>query len=195
MKPYSLAHILYIIICIGIMIGFYYFLKNKSHKFQDNTIKIVLFLGLIVHFLKLLIPYYRNNLPNSLISLTPETICASCTILFPFLYFSKKELIKDGVCILGILAGALPILLPGDVVSANIPSFDIETIRFFFAHLVFLFPSLLILLLKRHKLTNKSFKNFLIFFLMICLLLLVNALIFSINISFDEVKDALKGKI
>ena len=139
-KLFSLEHIFYLIISVIILGCFYLILKNKSSKTKYIATLIPLILSFIIHFLKLLIPEYRNNLPSSIISITPETICAISTLTFPFIYISKNQKLKDYMVVIGIISGTLTLLIPTEIQGYSI--FNIETIRFFFAHLVILMSPL-----------------------------------------------------
>lgn len=174
---FSLSHILYLLISAIICISFYFIFRNKSEKVKYIATFIPLILAFIVHFLKLLIPEYRNNLPASIISITPETICAISTLAFPFIYISRNEKLKDYMVIIGIISGALTLLIPTEIQGYSI--FNIETIRFFFAHLVILMSPLFMYIFKIHTLTKKWVKNTLIIFLIACLTIIINGLLFT----------------
>ena len=173
MNFFSIAHLIYIIICILICLAFYYIFRNKSEKVKYIATFIPSLLALIVHFLKLLIPEYRNTLPDSLLAITPETICATSTLIFPFIYISKNKALKDYMAIVGILSGFLTIIIPGDIIGYS--PFNIEVMRFFFAHLMILITPLFMLIFKIHTLTKKWIKHTLItFFIILAIVALDN---------------------
>ena len=78
---------------------------------------IPLILALIVHFLNPLIPVYRDNLPESLMAITLESICAISTVAFPFIYVSKSKALKDYMVVLGIISGFLTLLIPAEALN------------------------------------------------------------------------------
>lgn len=174
MLLFSLAHIIYLIICVGICVGFYFTLRNKSPKVQYIAIMLPLFLSLLVHFLKILIPEYRMNLPSSLKSITFESICAISTLTFPFIYISKSKPLKNYMVVMGIISGIATLLLPLDVLTLN--PIGIETIRFFFAHLIIFMCPLFTYLFKIHKLEGKWIRDTIIITLIVIAIMIINNL-------------------
>ena len=152
------------------------------------TKKIAVFIPLaiavILHFLKLLIPEYRNELPYSLVSLTPETICATSTIIFPFIYWSKSTTLKDYMVILGLTSGVLTLLSPGDIIGYN--PLNIEVMRFFVAHLVIFMVPLFMVLFNIHRPSKKWFKHTILTFLVVILLVLLDNVIYQYIIGGKE---------
>ena len=71
MQYLNLYYFMYLSITIIICFSFYYIFKDKSKKTQSIALFSLLIIGVLIHFLKLLIPEYRNNLPNSLINVLP----------------------------------------------------------------------------------------------------------------------------
>ena len=187
MSLFSLSHILYLLIITLFCLGFYFLFKNKSKKTQSIAIFSILFLSFIIHFFKLLLPEYRNELPYSLQAITFESICAISTLTFPFIFISKNKALKDYMIIIGIISGVATLLLPLQATSNNF--FNLNTIRFFYAHFAILFSALFMLLFKLHTLSNHWIKHTLIIFFLVCILMTINNTIF---IYFAYGQDALK---
>ena len=185
----SITHIIGLLSCTLIYIILFSCLKNKSIKVKNATITSLLFLSLLIHFIKLLIPEYRNNLPTSLISLTPETLCAASTIAFPFIYLSKNKAFKDYMVIFGIISGALTLLFPLDIIKNTIST--IEIIRFFFAHLVIFVCPLLMLTLGIHKPTKKWIKHTLLILLLMINIVILNTIIMTYILNGKEALETL----
>lgn len=176
-KLFSLSHIFYLLVSFIICLIFYFLLKNKNNKFKYIATFIPLILSFIIHFLKLLIPEYRNNFPISIISITPETICAISTLTFPFIYISKNNKLKDYMVVMGIISGIVTLIIPTEI--QGYPIFNIETIRFFFAHLVIFMSSFFMYIFKIHTPTKKWVKNTLVIFLIACIIMIIDGLLFT----------------
>ena len=186
MKLFSLSHFIYLLICATICISFYFIFRNKSKKTQFIAILIPLYLSFIIHFFKLLIPIYKDALPSSLISITPETICAVSTLAFPFIYISKSNILKNYMVVLGTISGFLTLLFPGDIIGIN-PT-NIEVIRFFFSHLVIFMCPLFMYIFNIHKPNGKWIKHtLLVLFIVLCIISINTILV----IYLIEGKDAL----
>lgn len=168
-------HFLYLGICAIITLIFYFALRKRSERTKFIVLFIPLAIAFILHFLKLLIPMYRDNLPNSLVSLTPISPCALNTLIFPFIYLSKNKKLKDYMIVIGIISGLATLILPGDIIN-KAPN-DIEVMRFFFAHLVIFLVPLMMLLLKVYTLSENWFKNSLILFLISLAIILVDGIV------------------
>lgn len=185
MQLFSLTHILYLLSCILICIIFYFLFRNKSKKTQKISILTILLTAFILHFLKLLTPEYKNNLPSSLISITPETLCAASTLIFPFIFISKNEKLKDYMLIFGTISGLATLLIPADLVG----SYDwIEITRFFFAHLTIFICPFFMFIFNIHKPTRKWIKNTLLTLILITIICTLDNILF---IYLLEGKDAL----
>lgn len=177
MTIFSLSHIIYLLICAIIVVAYYFIFKNKSKKVQNIALFIPLALAFIIHFLKPLIPVYKDNLPQSLQALTPESICAISTLIFPFIYFSKNKALKDYMVVVGTISGFLTLIIPADVLGID-PT-NIEVIRFFFAHLTIFMIPLLMYLFDIHKLKGNWVKNTLIIFAIAVLIMILDTLLFT----------------
>lgn len=177
MTIFSLSHIIYLLICAIIVVAYYFIFKNKSKKVQNIALFIPLVLAFIIHFLKPLIPVYKDNLPQSLQALTPESICAISTLIFPFIYFSKNKALKDYMVVVGTISGFLTLIIPADVLGID-PT-NIEVIRFFFAHLTIFMVPLLMYLFDIHKLKGNWVKNTLIIFAIAVLIMILDTLLFT----------------
>lgn len=177
MKMFSLSYFIYLAICAIICIAFYFIFKNKSKKTQFIAILIPLFLSFIIHFLKLLIPIYRDQLPSSIMSITPETICAISTLAFPFIYISKSVILKNYMVILGVISGFLTLIVPGDIIGIN--PLNIEVMRFFFAHLVIFMCPLFMYIFNIHRPKGKWIKHTLLTLLVVLTIMVIDNIAFT----------------
>ena len=177
MQLFSLSHFIYLLICALICIAFYYIFRNKSQKTQFIAILIPLYLSFIIHFFKLFIPIYRNNFPNSIISITPETICAASTLIFPFIYISKNTILKNYMVVLGVISGFLTLLIPGDIIGLH-PT-NIEVVRFFFSHIVIFMCPLIMYIFNIHRPKGKWIKHTLLILLSVFIIITIDNILFT----------------
>ena len=177
MQIFSLPYFIYLLICAGICVSFYFIFKNKSKKTQFFAILVPLFLSFIIHFFKLFIPVYRNDLPASIISITPESLCAVSTLIFPFIYISKNTILKNYMVVFGIISGFLTLLLPGDVIG--IDATNIEVVRFYFAHLVIFMCPLFMYIFGIHKPKGKWVKHTLLTLVIIFIIVALDSIAFK----------------
>ena len=75
----TLGVFLIVLLTLGLL------LKNKDQSVQKKVLIVIAFVNLAIHFLKLLIPEYREALPTSFRKVTFENICATTTIMMPFI--------------------------------------------------------------------------------------------------------------
>lgn len=133
------------LIIIGIAVFATYlivkYLDNKSKKFIYNFIFVLLILGFITHFSKPFFkPYTEMDYPLAKVSF--ENICAVSVILFPFIYISKSDTLKDYMVILGVISGIISFLIPVIIIQHKL--FSYEVFRFYFIHfIIFLGPFLM----------------------------------------------------
>lgn len=177
MNVFSLAHFIYLFICASICVLFYFIFKNKSYKTKYIAILVPLTLAFIIHFLKLLIPYYRNELPQSIMSITPETLCAFSTLAFPFIYLSKNKFFKDYMVIFGIVSGFATLIIPGDILGLN--PLSLEVMRFFFAHLVIFLAPFFMYVFNIYRPKEKKIKHTLLALVLILVIITINNIIFT----------------
>lgn len=184
MSVFSIYHFIYLFICAVICFIFYYSLKNKSDKTKFIATFIPLALAFVVHFLKLLIPFYKNALPGSIMSITLESVCAISTLTFPFIYFSKSTILKNYMVVVGMLSGILTLLLP--LGSDNVHPFDLEMIRFFFAHLAIFMSSLFMYVFNIHRPKGKWIKHSIWLFILSLYIAHVDTIIFTFILNGKE---------
>jgi hypothetical protein len=173
-----LSYFFYNILIALICVGFYFLMRNKSEKVKHYTILSLLIFGFFLHFTKLLIPSYQNNMPESLIEITLSTPCSISALSFPFIYMSKNQKLKDYMVVFGMISGVATLLFPLDIQGLSM--FNIDVIRFYTAHLIILLVPLYIYIFKLHTLTNKWAKHTIIVFLIVLLIIVINNELFNI---------------
>lgn len=165
----GLAVFLVLTILIGLL------LKNKSDSTKRKILIVISFMGLALHFLKLLMPKYYNDLPISLRKITPENICAVSTIIFPFILLGKNKYAKDYMFYMGIISGISSIALPLEAIGRSLK--EIDVIRFYICHyLIFIVPFYMVFY-GLHKLEFKRIFFFPISFMIVLALIVVNEVI------------------
>ena len=189
-----LSFFFYNILIAAICVGFYYLMRNKSDKAKYYTILGLLIAGVFIHFSKLLIPEYQNNMPESLLEITLSTPCAISALAFPFVYISKNKKLKDYMVVFGFLSGVITLLVPLDIQGKTM--FDIDVIRFYVAHTIILLTPLFTYIFNIHKPTEKWVKNTLLTFLCVVVIIVINNELFNILVlkqyspEFLELKDS-----
>ena len=107
----------WLLVCAGATAGLYFLLRNKS----DSTKKIVLFaflaLGLIAHFTKVYYPPYSTDEARMLRDSWFVNICAGNIALFPFMFWSKNEKIKDYMFYIGVISGLIALFYPQEPIA------------------------------------------------------------------------------
>ncbi len=147
-------YLLFLFILTNITILSVFIVNKKSVKFNKIFIFSILLSGFILHFLKLLFPPYHHDWPYSLSSISFENLCAVSTLIFPWLYLSKNQFLKDYMVLVGLISGLVSIIFPYQSAGFERISFDI--IRFYYAHFVLFLAPLLMLHTNLHHFNLKS---------------------------------------
>ena len=168
-------HFIYVAFAVGLLIGLYYLLRNKSDKTKKYVLLAILLGNFSLHFLKLLAEHYQVWLPTSIRTITPENICAFSVLTFPWFFLSGKKLLRDYMFYMGVMSGFAATALPIDVIGLN--AFEFETIRFYTAHLILWVVPLLMVMLKVHTLDYKRIWKVPFMALLALCIILVNEVI------------------
>ena len=146
----------WLLVCAGATAGLYFLLRNKS----DTTKKIVLFaflaLGLIAHFTKVYYPPYSTDEARMLRDSWFVNICAGNIALFPFMFWSKNEKIKDYMFYIGVISGLIALFYPQEpMAKLDQAAEQLDIIRFYYHHWMVLAVPLLMVMLGLHTLDYK----------------------------------------
>jgi len=172
---FNFFYFLYIAFGLGLLLGLYFLLRNKS----KTTSRIVLF-GILLsnfslHFLKLNFYPYQQWMPYAIRTITPENICSVSVLLFPWIFLSNKKILKDYMFYMGVASGLGATLIPVDAIGQH--AFLFETMRFYVSHMLLWVVPLLMVLLKLHTLDYKRvLKIPLLVYVVLCIIL-VNEII------------------
>ena len=179
-KMFNGWYFFWLLLAAGATVGLYYLLRNKSTRVQKIVLSSILFFGLLLHFLKALIPPYSVDEARLLRDAWFVNICAANIALFPFLFFSKNKYIKDYMFYIGVLSGLLALVYPEEpLAKSNQLGETLDIIRFYFHHwMVFAIP-LLMVLLKLHTISYKRILSAPIGILLLMLFIMLNQLLQS----------------
>ena len=172
----SLFYYIYLLACVGVFLGLYFGLRNKSEKMKKWVLFGILAFNFVLHFLKLSFPeYISKGFPAIIRKCTPENICAVSTMIFPFIYLSDWKTGKDYMFYLGIISGILGCVAPLPALGLNF--YSLEAIRCFICHASLWQVPLLMVLFGQHKLNyRRIWKAFVMYFIILCVII-VNELI------------------
>lgn len=146
----------WVILAIAATTGLYFLLKNCSIKTQKIVLFSLLAIGFILHFLKVYIPPYSIDEARLLRDSWFVNICAANIALFPFLFFSKKDSVKDYMFYIGVLSGLIAIFYPQEPIDkVDQLAEQLDIVRFYYHHWMLLTVPLLMVLLGHHKLSYK----------------------------------------
>jgi len=153
---FNFWYFFWLIIGAGITVGLYFLLKNRSSKCQNAVLFSFLALGFVLHFLKIYIPPYSVDEARMLRDSWFSNICAANIALFPFLFFSKKNTVKDYMFYIGLISGLIAFVYPQEPMAKLVQmSEQLDILRFYYHHWMLLGIPLLRVLLGHHKLSYK----------------------------------------
>lgn len=160
----SLFYYVYIVLLVALFFGLYFFLRHKSKKVQYWVLFGFLAFNFALHFIKLSFPQYiEKGFPGVLRKCTFENICAVSTLIFPFLYLSKKTWGKDYMFYLGVISGIAGCVAPFPAIDLEF--YQLETIRYYLCHGGIWIVPLLMVVLGIHKLDyHRIWKVFVVYF-------------------------------
>lgn len=175
-KVGNIFYFIPIMIMVGIIVGLYFILKNKSENTKRIVIIAILFLNFALHFLKQCFPPYIEK-EDPLHFSTFENICAASTLVFPFifLFVKKNNVIYNYIFFIGTISGLLAFLYPTEVINKNLLVFD--SIRFYFCHFCLLAAPLLGALLGLFRPNIKYIWTLPLFFAVHLLIVFVNEIV------------------
>lgn len=149
---FNFWYFFWLIVGSGVTLGIYFLLKNRSVKCQNTVLFLLLALGLLLHFLKTYIPPYSVDEARMLRDSWFSNICAANIALFPFLFFSKKDNVKDYMFYIGIISGLIAFVYPQEpMAKIDQLAEQLDILRFYYHHWMLLSVPLLRTLLGLHK--------------------------------------------
>lgn len=155
-KLFNGWYFLMLFVCIGLVVGLYFILKNRSKKTQFIVLLSLLIFGLILHFLKIFIPPYSTDINRLYRDIWFINICGANIFLFPFIFLSKNKGWKDYMFYIGVLSGLISILYPMEPMEkVNQASEWLDIIRFYYHHTMLWAVPLLMVVFKLHTLNYR----------------------------------------
>lgn len=179
-RMFNVWYFFWILIAIGIVVGLYFLLKNRSFQTKKWALFSIFAFALVLHFLKFLIPPYATNESILYRDSWFINICGANIALFPFLYLSKNKHIKDYMYYLGLLGGGLALLYPTEALNKTIENPEyLDMIRFYLHHISLFCGPLLMVMLKVHTLSYKRVLSAPIGLLLLMLFIMLNQVLQS----------------
>ena len=153
---FNFWYFFWLILAAGATAGLYFLLRNRSVKLQKTVLFALLVVGFLLHFLKVYIPPYSIDEARMLRDSWFVNICAANIALFPFMFFSKNEKIKDYMFYIGVISGFIALFYPQEpMAKVDQLAEQLDIVRFYYHHWMLLTVPLLSVLFKHHKLSYK----------------------------------------
>ena len=173
-------YFLMLFICLGLVVGLYFILKNRTQKTQKIVLFSLLLFGLILHFLKFLIPPYSTDIDRLYRDSWFINICGANIFLFPFFFLSKNEKAKDYMFYIGVLSGLISILYPMEpMAKVNQAAEWLDIVRFYYHHTMLWAVPLLMVVFKLHTLNYRRVLYVPTYLLAVMLFIMLNQVLQS----------------
>ena len=176
-------------LAIGATTGLYFLLRRRSERTQKLVLFGFLAFGLLLHFLKVYIPPYSVDEARMLRDSWFVNICGANIALFPFLFWSKNQKIKDYMFYIGVLSGLIALFYPQEpIAKTDQLAEQLDIIRFYYHHWMVLAIPLLMVLLGHHKVSYKRVLSAPTGLLLLMLFIMLNQ-IFQSELGFIPLRD------
>ena len=156
---FNLGHIILLtstLVILGATILVFALWLRKYPLASKITIMAILFIGFVVHFLRLAFPPPGHRFPAAYQYISPMSISAFNAITFFFIFLFGNKMWKDYMFYMGFLTGLLAMLMPVTAYGRATGSFD--AIRFFIIHgIIALAPILMIISGHHHTSWKRAF--------------------------------------
>ncbi len=174
-QMFNFWYFFWVVLSVGSVVGLYFALRNKSDKTKKIVLFIILIIGLIAHSTQFLYPPYSTDTSRMLRDSWFGNICGANILLFPFFLLSKNDRAKDYMFYLGLLGGLGAVLYPLEPMQkVDQASEWIDIIRFYFHHTLLWGVPLVMVLTKLHTLSYKRVLWCPVYFLGVCLFIILN---------------------
>ncbi len=179
----------WLLLSAGAITCLYFLLRNKSRFTQKAVLFGFLAFGLLLHFLKVYIPPYSVDEARNLRDSWFINICGANIALFPFMFLSKNQKIKDYMFYIGVISGVIAILYPQEpIAKANQAAEQLDIIRFYYHHWMLLAVPLLMVLFGHHTLSYKRIFSAPTGLLLLMLFIMLNQ-IFQSELGYIPLRD------
>lgn len=179
----------WLLLSAGSVVGLYFLLRNKSKATQKAVLFGLLVFGLLLHFLKVYIPPYSVDEARMLRDSWFVNICGANIALFPFLFWSKNNKIKDYMFYIGVISGLVALFYPQEpIAKADQYAEQLDIVRFYYHHWMVLAVPLLMVLFGHHKLSYKRILSAPTGLLLLMLFIMLNQ-IFQSELGYIPLRD------
>lgn len=156
----------WIFLQIAATVGLFFALRKASPFVQNAALFTLLAIGFALHFLKMFIPPYSAHSGGELV-ITDRgwrdswfvNICAANIALFPVMFLSRNVYIRDYMFYIGVLTGLVVLVYPQEPIAKGGQEEQMaefwDILRFYFHHWMIMAVPLLMVLLKKHRLSYK----------------------------------------
>ena len=150
-------------------------LKGKDSSVQKKVLVVISFIALALHFAKLFLPEYKELMPESIASVTFESIGAALVIMAPVILLTKNKIMKDFLFYMGLIATLFAIIYPLDVIGRELTEY--EVIRYYLSNVCLFLVSFYMVFFGHHGLSLKRVLVFPLVFIVVECLILANEVI------------------
>ena len=172
---FNFWYFFWLIVAAGAIVGLYYLLRNRSAATQKAVLFALLAVGFLLHYLKVYIPPYSVDEARMLRDSWFVNICGANIALFPFLFFSKKDSVKEYMFYIGVLSGLISFFYPQEpIAKTNQAAEQLDILRFYYHHWMVMAVPLLMVLLGHHKLSYKRIFSAPVGLLLLMLFIMLN---------------------
>ena len=146
----------WLILSAAAVAGLYFLLQKKSTFAQKAVLFGLLAAGFLMHFLKVYIPPYSVDEARMLRDAWFVNICGANIALFPILFFSKSDRVKDYMFYIGVISGLIALFYPQEpMAKVDQLAEQLDIVRFYYHHWMVMAVPLLMVMLGHHKLSYK----------------------------------------
>ena len=186
---FNFWYFFWLILAAGATVGLYFLLHNRSVFAQKAVLFSLLAFGLLLHFLKAYIPPYSVDQARMLRDSWFINICAANIALFPFLFFSKKNAVKDYMFYIGMISGLLALVYPQEpIAKVDQLAEQLDIVRFYYHHWMLMAVPLLMVMLGLHKISYKRIWTAPVGLLLLMLFIMLNQ-VFQAELGFVPLRN------
>lgn len=179
----------WIVLGAGAIVGLYFALRGKSTTTQKAVLFGLLAAGFLMHFLKAYIPPYSVDEARHLRDSWFVNICGANIALFPFLFWSKNDRVKDYMFYIGVISGLIALFYPQEpMAKVDQLAEQLDIVRFYYHHWMVLAVPLLMVLFGHHKLSYKRLLSAPTGLLLLMLFIMLNQ-IFQSELGYIPLRD------
>ena len=172
---FNFWYFFWLILGAGAVLGLYFLLKDRTVSIQKGVLFTLLAVGFLLHFLKVYIPPYSVDQARMFRDSWFSNICAANIGLFPFLFFSKKDAVKDYMFYIGVLSGLIAFVYPQEpLAKTDQLGEQLDILRFYYHHWMLLAVPFLMVKLGHHKLSYRRIWTAPVGLLLLMLFIILN---------------------